>query len=384
MTEALMTDRHAGILTSTELEAQVLDRYAKGAKHVEPGLCCPTGNYDAKFLKLLPGEIVEKDYGCGNPSEHVNEDEVVVDLGSGAGKVCYILGQKVGPKGHVIGLDFNDTMLTLACKYQDEMAGKLGYRNVDFRKARIQDMALDLKAAESWLRCHPATTVEHVAAFEDHCDRLRREQPLIADQSVDVVVSNCVLNLVRAQDKAKLFGEIYRVLNRSGRAVISDIVCDEDPTPAIRNDPKLWSGCIAGAFREDVFLEMFEKAGFHGIEILDRTEQPWQVIDGIEFRSITVRAFKGKEGSCLERNQAVIYRGPWKMVKDDDGHVLRRGRRTAVCGKTFQLLTDPNGPYADHTIAVPPREVVPLDQSQPFGCGGSKLRASPANQGCRI
>jgi|GEM_PF-2763752 len=192
-------------------------------------------------------------------------------------------------------------MLTLARKHEDDMGDKLGYRNFEFRKARIQDMALDLEMAEAWLKHHPIHNVEQLSAFDAYCLQPRREHPLIADYSVDVVVSNCVLNLVKPDDKAQLFGEMYRVLKHGGRAVISDVVCDEDPTPAILNDAKLWSGCIAGAFREDRFLEMFEQAGFYGIEILTRQEKPWQVIDGIEFRSATVRAFKGKEGPYLER-----------------------------------------------------------------------------------
>ncbi|GBC83186.1 Ubiquinone/menaquinone biosynthesis C-methyltransferase UbiE [bacterium HR10] len=305
----------------------------------------------------------------------------MVDLGSGAGKICYILSQKVGPAGQVIGVDFNDEMLRLARKYLSEMRRKLGYGNVRFVKAKIQDLALDLERAEAWLQKHPIRSVEQLGDFEAECERLRQQEPLIPDASVDVVVSNCVLNLVRPQDKHKLFAEIFRVLKRGGRAVISDIVCDEDPTPSILADPELWSGCIAGAFREDRFLEMFEEAGFHGIEILSRQDEPWQVIEGIEFRSITVRAFKGKQGPCLERHQAVIYKGPWKFVRDDDGHTLYRGQRMAVCDKTFKILTDPSGPYSRDIIAVPPYEEIPLDQAAPFDCKRTGTRSPRETKG---
>ena len=353
---------------ASHVEDAVLARYAAGAASVEPELCCPAAGYDPRYLELLPREIVEKDYGCGDPSAYVQPGETVLDLGSGAGKICYIIAQKVGPRGRVIGLDFNDAMLALARRYQDEMARKLGCRNVEFRKARIQDMALDLELAQAWLDQHPISRVEHLAGFEAQCEQLRRERPLIADNSIDVILSNCVLNLVGAGDKAKLFREMHRVLKPGGRAVISDIVCDEDPTPRIMQDPDLWSGCIAGAFREDRFLGMFEDAGFYGIEILARADMPWKVIDGIEFRSMTVRAFKGDEGPCLERTQAVVYRGPWKQVRDDDGHVLGRGERVAVCDKTCRILTDPTGPYATDIIGIEPREEVPLDGAS--CCGG--------------
>ena len=367
------TDKATTAASGGNVEGEVLRRYKAGAKQTEKGLCCPI-EYDRASLDILPQEIVEKDYGCGDPSEYVRAGETVLDLGSGAGKICYILAHKVGPEGRVIGVDFNDDMLALSRKYLDEMAGKLGYRNVSFIKGMIQDLALDLDRAQAWLHENPISTVEGLYDYHAECDRLRRSAPLIEDRSIDVIVSNCVLNLARPQDKGRLFAEMHRVLRKGGRAVISDIVCDEDPTPEIKADPELWSGCIAGAMREDEFVEMFERVGFYGIEILVRQEEPWQVIDGIEFRSVTVQAFKGKEGPCIERNQAVIYKGPWKCVCDDDGHTLQRGQRTAVCDKIFNIMTTPDGPYAGQVVPVPPREEVPLDEAKPFDCARSDIR----------
>jgi SAM-dependent methyltransferase len=383
-TQVLDSDTRQPEVSESEgssLEHAICDRYAKGAQTLEPGLCCPTAEYDTQYLKMLPDEIIEKDYGCGDPSAHASEGDVVVDLGSGAGKVCYILAQKVGPSGRVIGLDFNDAMLSLARKYQDEMAGKIGHRNVEFRKARIQDMALDLDRAAAWLADNPINSVEQADEYRAYCDRFRQDEPLIADNSVDLIVSNCVLNLVRTDEKQQLFREMHRVLQPGGRVVISDIVCDEDPTPEILNDPHLWSGCLAGAFREDRFLAMFEKFGFYGIELLKRQDEPWQTIDGIEFRSVTVRAYKGKEGPCLDRNQAVVYTGPWKQVRDDDGHVLYRGQRMAVCEKTFRLMTDPNGPYAGQVKGIEPREAVPVEDAPTFNCAHAAIRSPRQTKG---
>lgn len=356
-----------------DIESEVLRRYDEGAQTVQPALCCPT-SYDSSVMNMLPEEILNRDYGCGDPSKYVEEGETVLDLGSGGGKICYILSHKVGPGGEIVGVDFNDEMLKLARKYQDHMKEQIGYGNVRFIKGRIQDLALDLALAQEWLNDHPVQSVEEVSHYEAECERLRREEPMIAKSSVDVVVSNCVLNLVRSQDKQQLFGEIFRVLKRGGRAVISDIVCDEYPTQSILDDRELWSGCISGAFREDQFIEMFEDAGFYGIEILERQQEPWQVVEGIEFRSITLRAFKGKEGPCKERNQALVYRGPWKVVKDDDGHTFYRGNRMAVCDKTHKIMTNPFGPYQQHMLPVEPREVIPLEEAGDFTCQGTRLR----------
>ncbi len=380
MTEIATNQPSTSNTVDYDIESTVLSRYQEGARQQQPSLCCPT-EYEGNYTEILPEEIIAKDYGCGDPTRYVNEGETVVDLGSGAGKNCYILAQKVGESGKIIGVDFNDEMLTLARKYQGEMAGKLGYGNTEFIKGKIQDLKLPLDKLQRWLQGNPVTSVDNIGEYEAECDRLRQQEPLIAESSVDVVISNCVLNLVRPQDKKQLFGEIFRVLKRGGRAVISDIVCDEDPTPKIINDPDMWSGCIAGAFREDLFLKMFEDAGFYGVEILKREETPWQVIDGVEFRSMTVRAYKGKEGVCLERKQSVVYKGPWKQVIDDDGHVFCRGERMAVCDKTYNIMTSCCSPYSQDIIGIPPYENIPLEEAELFNCKTKAVRHARESKG---
>ena len=202
--------------------------------------------------------------------------------------------------------------------------------------------------------------------------RMRSEHALVEGDSVDCVLSNCVLNLVRPEDRRQLFREIFRVLKPGGRAAISDIVSDEDVPQHLKDNPELWSGCISGAWREDEFLGEFERAGFHGMTAAKRQEQPWRTVEGVEFRSLTVVAYKGKQGPCLERKQAVIYRGPFKKVEDDDAHVYRRGQRTAVCDKTFRLLQ--NDPYDGAFMPVEPYEEITLAEAQPFDCRRSAHR----------
>ncbi|MBW2234282.1 MAG: methyltransferase domain-containing protein, partial [Deltaproteobacteria bacterium] len=187
--------------------------------------------------------------------------------------------------------------------------------------------------------------------------------PLVPDASVDLVVSNCVLNLVHGEDKSRLIREIFRVLKVGGRIAISDIVSDEAVPQHLKADPELWSGCV---------LAELEAAGFHGIAIEEWAEEPFAVVEGIEFRSVTVTAHKGKQGPCYETNQAVVYRGPWRRVEDDDGHILVRGERTAVCEKTFRLLT--SGPYGGETIPVSPRLTVAATEECVFDCTRPQLR----------
>ncbi|MDZ4849037.1 MAG: methyltransferase domain-containing protein [Pirellulaceae bacterium] len=350
---------------STSAEASVYERYAAAAKQVESALCCPI-EYAAGFLAVIPDEIIKRDYGCGDPTPYVKLGDTVLDLGSGGGKLCFIAAQVVGKEGRVIGVDCNQEMLSLAKKHAPTVAQRIGYDIVEFRYGLIQDLQLDLTRLDEKLTQTPVSNASGFLALRNVEEKLRAEHPLIESDSIDCVVSNCVLNLVRQEDRKRLFAEIFRVLKRGGRAAISDIVSDESIPEHMKLDPTLWSGCLSGAFREDQFLDAFEEAGFHGIEIAQRAVEPWQTIEGIEFRSMTIVAYKGKQGTCFERNQAVIYKGPFKKVLDDDGYAYPRGQRMAVCDKTYQLLRQ--APYAGMFEHIAPRIEVPLETASPFAC----------------
>ncbi len=352
-------------------ETAVKDRYAQAARAREALLCCPV-DYDPSYLEVIPTEVIERDYGCGDPSRHLSPGETVLDLGSGTGKICFIASQVVGPEGRVIGVDMTNEMLAVARRAASVVAERVGYGNVEFRRGRIQDLGLDLDLLEKRLTASPVTSAEGYLELERLTRDLRSLEPLVEADSVDAVISNCVLNLVANDEKQKLFREIYRVLRRGGRAVISDIVADEDVPEEMQMDPELWSGCISGALTEHGFLAAFEEAGFHGLRVLERQVEPWQTVEGIELRSLTVEAFKGKEGPCRERNQALVYRGPFKEVLDDDEHRYERGKRHAVCDKTYQLLT--SEPYREHFDRIEPREEVPRAEAEPFDCSRTSLR----------
>jgi arsenite methyltransferase len=243
-------------------ESACHDRYSPAATKVEPALCCPV-DYDAKWLKAIPQEVIDCDYGCGDPSKYVREGETVLDLGSGAGKICFIASQVVGKTGKVIGVDMNDSMLEVANKFAPVVAETIGFSNVEFRKGNIVNM-----------------------------------QGVVENNSIDVVVSNCVLNLVSNNDKPALFEELFRVTALGGRAVISDIVSNEDVPVEMQQDDYLWSGCISGAMKDDAFVQAFADAGFDKISVVKHETEPWQTVNDIEFRSMTVVACKaGADGN---------------------------------------------------------------------------------------
>jgi arsenite methyltransferase len=359
-------------------ETIVRERYAAGAQKRLDKLCCPV-DYESEFLKVIPEEVIERDYGCGDPSRYLREGELVVDLGSGTGKICFIAAQVVGPKGQVIGVDMTDEMLEVARRNAPIVGERIGYANVEFRKGRIQDLALDLELLDQQLKRDPITDAASFLAADELAEELRCKHPLIASDSVDVVVSNCVLNLVEPKSKRQLFEEIFRVLKKGGRAVIADIVSDEEVPEEMQSDPELWSGCISGALTEEGFVAAFENAGFYGIQILNRDTEPWRTVQGIEFRSVTVEAFKGKQGECFERNQAVMYRGPFKEVLDDDNHRMQRGKRYAVCDKTYNLYK--KAPYRDFFDFIDPLMEVPAAEAKPFDCARTSLRHPTETKG---
>ena len=362
-------------------DESVRQRYSAASQQAEPALCCPV-TYDTQYLKVIPQEVIERDYGCGDPSPYVRTGDTVVDLGSGGGKLCFIISQLVGHSGRVIGVDVNQDMLALARKHEPPVSEKIGYRNIEFRCGRIQDLAIDLDVLSSEITKINADGAEYAIEMLNLQDELRQKRPMIPDNSVDCVVSNCVLNLVRHSDRKQLFEEIFRVLKPGGRAAISDIVSDEDVPHEMQNNPQLWSGCISGAWREDRFTEEFCQAGFQGVQIDKRQTEPWQTVEGIEFRSVTILAFKPFADVCLEKKQAAIYRGPFAQVVDDDGGTYPRGVPMAVCEKTFQMLSEQG--ISNHFYLLEPGQPVPEDQAQLFDCSQDRRRDPRETKGHQL
>lgn len=191
--------------------------------------------YDKSALKKIPKDS-NLGLGCGNPSvsADLKEGETVLDLGSGAGIDCFMAANKVGKKGRVIGIDMTPEMLEKA----RENAKKGGYKNVEFRLGEIENMPVE-------------------------------------NNSIDVVLSNCVINL--SVDKEKVFKEIFRVLKKDGRFIISDIVLNEALPPKLKNSAELYAGCVAGALLKKDYLAIIKAAGFQKIDILEEKKFDFEI-----------------------------------------------------------------------------------------------------------
>jgi arsenite methyltransferase len=225
---------------SVELKEAVKEKYGAAAKRAAEGNqsagCCGTGSgcdpitsnlYDAAQIGTLPVEAVIASLGCGNPTAlaELNPGEIVLDLGSGGGIDVLLSARRVGPTGKAYGLDMTDEMLALARENQ----ARAGVQNVEFLKGEI----------------------EHIP---------------LPDNSVDVIISNCVINL--SADKDRVIAEAFRVLKPGGRFAVSDVVVRGDDVPAaVRRNMELWIGCVAGALEENEYRAKLSAAGFGKVDV---------------------------------------------------------------------------------------------------------------------
>ena len=318
------------------------ETYTRAARESVSNLCCPT-SYDPRYLKVIPNEVIERDYGCGDPTPYVRAGETVLDLGSGSGKMCFVLAQIVGTAGRVIGFDANPEMLKLARRAVPVVANRLGYGNVEFRRAALEDIDLDIEQIEGRLSACPVGTIADLRDLDEYKSWLRDSRPTIADRSVDVVVSNCVLNLVPATQRRALLHSIWRKLKPGGRIAIADIVCDGALPAVLANDPALNAACVAGAFQIEEFIGALVESGFIGVRVSELGPS-WRSEAGVAFRSMTLTGSRPVRVEDAPSHVYAIYRGPWKRVEDEYGRVYQRGDRFCLCTEEGRALLQQ--PYA--------------------------------------
>lgn len=233
-----------------ELKETVRQKYSQiseQAKDYNARSCCGAGGDSTKVYNIMTDDYSELEgynsdadlgLGCGLPTQFakIKKGDTVIDLGSGAGNDCFVARHETGPDGKVIGIDFTESMINKA----RQNAEKLGFNNVEFRYGDIEEMP-------------------------------------VSDSIADVIVSNCVLNLVPG--KPKVFSEIYRVLKPGGHFSISDIVLEGNLPKALQNDAEMYAGCVAGAIQKDDYLSQIRNAGFEDITI--QKEKPIELPDDV-------------------------------------------------------------------------------------------------------
>lgn len=297
---------------------QYYGRVLRSNKDLKTGACCPSDAMPSHLRLLLDDihpAIKERFYGCGTPLPPALEGMTVLDLGCGSGRDVYLLSRLVGEHGCVIGIDMTAEQLEAARVHQQWHADRYGYArsNVDLRDGYIEDLAA--------------------------CD--------IADASVDVVVSNCVLNL--SPEKARVFAEILRVLKPGGELYFSDVFADRRIPECLRHDPVLLGECLGGALYAEDFRRVMAEAGCQDVRTVSSSVVPLvdetiiAKIGMVGFSSVTVRAFKlALEDRCEDYGQIATYLGTIPEYPHhfdlDDHHRFETGRPLRVCGNSFDML----------------------------------------------
>lgn len=274
--------------------AVVKDFYTEAAETAKEDIINPAC-YDPALMAHIPEKYRFRGYGCGSPvmDAGIAEGEHVVDLGSGRGIECFIAAKITGKNGKVTGIDMLDPMLAHAREGQAAVAKSLGFDNMDFRKGYLETLPL-----------------------ENDC--------------ADLLLSNCVLNL--STDKRRTFAEMFRVLKPGGRLTISDVVCETEPGPEIRNDDTLHGECIAGAQTQKNLCGLLEEAGFESLIMIKRF--PYRTVGGHQFFSLTFSARKPQEDEMVK----TVYRGPLKTAITPSGEILTPGQVAEIPEQEANLL----------------------------------------------
>ncbi len=311
----------------------------KKTSDLRTSACCPVSSPPAWLkpaIARLPDEILVKFYGCGSPLPLALEGQTVLDLGCGTGRDAFTAAQFVGPTGKVIGVDLTDSQLEVARRHAPALLEEfeLPADAIRFEKGVLEDLgAIGLE-----------------------------------DESVDIVTSNCVLNL--CPDKSKAIAEIVRVLKPGGELYFSDVFASRRLPEALRNDPVFHGECLGGAWYWEDFRRILSELGIPDFRVMSR--EPLKVEDesmalrsaGIDFESATIRAFKiaSLEDRCEDYGQLVTYRGTLpaspRVFELDPAHRFEQGRPERVCGNSAAMIQETR--FAPHFDVVG-------DRSQHFG-----------------
>lgn len=320
----------------------------QGKKDLKTTACCTTDDAPAhhkEILGLIEDEILDRFYGCGSPIPDELKGKTVLDLGCGTGRDSYLVSKLVGPGGHVIGVDMTDEQLEVANRNVKKQMRNFGFDqpNIEFRKGYIENL----------------------------------QQLGIEDNSVDVVISNCVINL--SPDKRAVYSEIFRVLKPGGELYFSDLFADRRVPEHLKDDPILYGECLSGTMYTEDFRRMLREIGCSDYRMLTsrkidiNNEEIEQKVGMINFYSITIRAFKlsSLEDICEDYGQVATYRGTIEhhphRYELDDHHVFQTGKPMLVCGNTAAMVGETR--FKNHFEIIGDRSV----HYGAFDCGDSPV-----------
>lgn len=283
-------------ISGNNVFSNVKSFYKEAAENVNEDILNPI-SYSDEVVEHIPEDLRFRGYGCGSPVDEceVEEGEHLLDLGCGAGVECFIASKKAGKTGKVTGVDVLEPMLKKAQHGAVKVSEILGYNNLDFKQGLLEELP-------------------------------------IGDNTVDVVISNCVMNL--STNKRKAYLEILRTLKPGGRLVISDVVTEVEPGADIRNSKVLSGECIGGAMTQNDLVGILRETGFTSIEFIKRF--PYRNVEGHNFYSLTYRAYKPSKSERVK----VIYKGPFSLIELANGKILTQGTAAFIDKTEAELYSD--------------------------------------------
>ena len=356
MAAAASTGLTLDVLATTQSVQEYYGKTLSSSADLKTSACCSAVSPSPRVRAILadvPSEVLERFYGCGSPLPLGIQGLHVLDLGSGSGRDCYVASALVGPTGSVTGVDFTDEQLAVARAHTAAWAHHLGYSNLRFVRGRME----------------------------------RLDEAGVGDACVDLVISNCVVNL--SPDKRAVLAEVFRVLKHGGEFHFSDVYADRRLAQTAREDPVLVGECLGGALYEQDFLRLCHDVGFADPRVMTRApvaitdEAIAKAVGGAAFTSITYRLFKLPPGRletlCEDYGQYAVYKGTVEGAPHayalDDHHLLQKGKPFLVCGNTAAMLAETW--LAPHFSVIGDRAV----HYGLFPCGPSSAAATPSATG---
>lgn len=308
-------------MSTTKEVQEYYGKTLQKSEDLKTNACCTAITYPQHIkdaLALIHDEVHAKYYGCGLTIPNELEGCKVLDLGSGAGRDCYVLSKLVGQEGEVVGVDMTKEQLEIANRHIDYHTEKFGYKtpNVRFLEGQIEKLdELDLR-----------------------------------DNYFDAIVSNCVINL--CEDKEAVLKEAFRVLKEGGELYFSDVYADRRIPVELQKDPVLWGECLSGALYWNDFINLARKAGFADPRVMEQApitienKEVEEKCKGFKFYSVTYRLFKlpELETYCEDYGQSVVYKGTMPDTPEvfwlDGHHEIKKGEDFKICGNSWKMLHD--------------------------------------------
>lgn len=313
-------------------------------------------------------------FDCFSASDFADAKRILIIGAQNLEHITQIL-EVIQPSAEVMILEEDKAIYTEASRYLSNYTEASGYKKVQLCRCDWTELKLDYNRLDNYLEKTKISKIEDYQELKQHIENQCREEPLIADGWADRVYVSAYR--FSKEKISTMLLQLFDITSKKGVLVMNTILSDERIT---KNVPFNYKGVPCTYVpKEEEIVDLLTQHQFHGIQYSGRSTLPIKLVDRVEMRNFLIKAYKGKQGICLEKGHAVFYRGPWKEVIDDDGHKLVRGQRMAVCEKTFNVLT--SQPYEQEVIGLEPYHMIAEAEATLFDCNQRPVRHPRVTKG---